>query len=111
MKVLFVILNNIENKAKLINLIDRYKGYLLPEIIHIPISVFNWDEGCYSLEGIINVIRDKTQKYSVDYVIGIGNLKICDKGKKNGIEQKGKIIVIEEKNTDNIDLDKDLILL
>lgn len=104
MKVLFVILNSVENKAQLFNLIDKYNAYLLPEILHIPLSAFDWNNNCYKMQNVINLIHAKTQAYPIDYVIGVGNLNICDKMEK--LLKYDKIIIIEERNLDKIEFNE-----
>lgn len=102
MKVLFTILNNMENKGHLFTLIDKYNGYLLPEILHIPLSTFDWDNNCYNPQRIMDIVYNKLKAYPVDYVVAIANFNICN-NQENPIKYNN-IIIVEEKMIDKLEL-------
>ncbi|AWR97311.1 hypothetical protein DFR86_06930 [Acidianus sulfidivorans JP7] len=97
MKLLFVIINNLSNKEHLLEIISKFNGYLFPEIVHIPISAFNWSKNCYSLDKITQLLSVRFNRYPVNYVIAISNLDICE-NVKNTINDK--IVLINEKLED-----------
>ncbi|ARM75954.1 hypothetical protein [Acidianus manzaensis] len=94
MKLLFVIVNSIGNKDYLFNIINHVNGDLFPEIIHIPLSAFDWNNNCYKLDKILHIIKSRFNQYPAKYIVVFSNLEICEQiiGKIDD-----KIILLNEK--------------
>ncbi|MFP3162673.1 MAG: hypothetical protein RXQ75_02315 [Acidianus hospitalis] len=89
MKTLIVFLNKIDIN-KILYLQDKKDIYILNEILHIPISFYNWENNCYEEDKILEYASKKLDNLSFEKIFLLTTLKLCNK-----ITQKqGKIEII-----------------
>ncbi|BDC19359.1 hypothetical protein [Acidianus sp. HS-5] len=78
MKTLIVFLNKIDIN-KIMYFQDKKDVYILNEILHIPISLYDWENNCYKGDKIIDYASKKLNNLSFEKIFLLTNLKLCNK--------------------------------